>query len=457
VKLLPIPLKKNKNQSSEKDIKSYIIHIEPTFDEELQKQYLSFFNEKGMPNDDLSIAVFDLCRSIPHYNKNYIGMRKEVLEKSYQSIMYKLGDKNHRRDLTVGFTLNSELIPGLTEDDPIIMRICAAFWKDRLLAYDINSISSQNGFSMEINIVDWEFLINDQIYTRQEKPGITVQHVDDLIFNGIPIYDSDGNLVVLLAGTLEKPINFKGFGVITDDKNPADRLSNVTYFEAASEKTNEKSQETLEKVDVKSEIKDEVKQELINEQNIENKDGEVKIMASFKIFETEEEYNAAINAAKLEVKTEYDTTIVANLNKDLETANGNIAAKDTELGELRIKASDFEGKYNSELERSSGFESKLKTIQCEQRKQVLASKNLSADIITKKATFIETASDNDFNDYVAELDIYATLFGKPAVVKEVVAKEVVAAEKDNIKDLIFPLTDDGKEQTKNGLPLELGI
>lgn len=419
----------------DKSIKSYVIHLEPEFDESLQEQYISFLNEKGIPNDDLSAAIFDLCRSLPHYNKNYIGIRKEVLEISHLSILYKMGDLNHRRDLGVGFTLNSELIPGQNEEDSIVMRVCAAFWKDRLLAYDISSISSQNGFSMEINVKDWEYLINDVIYTRQEKPGITDEQVDNLIYNGIPIHDSDGNLVILLAGTLENPINFKGFGVIIEDKKPADRLSNVTYLEVASEKNSETN-------------------ELIEQQT--NKEGEVKPM-SFKIFQTENDYNAEIESIKQEVKNatkgEYDI-IVANLNKDLETINADLLTKDSDLNDLKIKASDFEGKYNFEKERADSFESKLKTIESDRRKQVLASKNLSADMIAKKLSFIESASENEFNDYVAELDIYASLYSK-SVVKEV--KEVVASDntKDLIKDVI--LTDDGKDDNKNTIGIELFI
>lgn len=427
----------NESWPEDKNVKSYVIHLEPEFDENLQSQYISFLNEKGIPNDDLSAAIFDLCRSLPYYNKNYIGIRKEVLEISHLSIMYKMGDLNHRRDLGIGFTLNSELISGQNEEDPVVMRVCAAFWKDRLLAYDISSISSQNGFSMEINVTDWEYLINDVIYTRQEKPGITDEQVDNLIYNGIPIYDSDGNLVILLGGTLENPINFKGFGVIIKDKRPADYKSNVTYLEVASEKNSETN-------------------ELIEQQT--NKEGEVKTM-SFKIFETENDYNAEIESIKQEVKNvtkgEYDT-IVANLNKDLETINANFITKDTELNDLKIKASDFEVKYNSEKERASGFESKLKTIESDRRKQVLASKNLGSDMITKKLSFIESASDNEFNDYVAELDIYASLYSTP-VVRDV--KEVVASEKESNIDLIkdVMLTDNGKDENKDTIGIDLFV
>jgi hypothetical protein len=96
----------------------------------------------------------------------------------------------------------------------------------------------------------------------------------------------------------------------------------------------------------------------------------------------------------------------------------------------------------SEKERANGFESKLKTIESDRRKQVLASKNLTAEMIEKKSNFIVNASETEFNDYVSELDVYAALFGKPAVVKEVVASEKDSS-KDIIKDVI--LTDNGKD------------
>jgi hypothetical protein len=348
-----------------------------------------------------------------------VGIRPEVLEASYKSIVHTLGDLNHKRNIVLGSAIRSDLIKN--ENEPIIMRICAVFWKDRLQDYEIDSISQQNGFSMEALFTDWEFLINDQIYTRQEKPDITEKQVDDLIFNGIPIYDSDGNRVVVLAGTLEKPIEFSGFGVIIEDKKPADPESDVTYLEVANEKDKQ------------------------NNEGVENK-------LSFKVFETENDYNVAVATIVNQAKQELQLTI-EKLDSDLKTAQATIVEKDNLLKEKDALLKENEEKLKSteatlivEKEAKEKAEQELQKIavatRFEARKTTLASKGITYR--PEKEEFIKNSADELFNDWLADMEVIANAAAKTFETKA----EKLGLTKEIIASVGLTL-DDHQENNKN--------
>jgi hypothetical protein len=341
-----------------KQIKSYILHLEPEFNTELQNEYVDFFKENGIPSKNKQGAVFDLCRSLPSYNKNDLGLRPEILEASYKTIVHTLGDLNHQRDKVIGSTIKSDLLH--VENEPTVMRVCAVFWKDRLKDHEIESIAKQNGFSMEALFSDWEFLINGNIYTREEKPGITEEQVDNLIFNGKPIYDSDGNRVVVLAGTLEKPIEFSGFGVIIEDKKPADPESDKTYLEVASEKVDQ------DQDDNNNNNQDNQDQ---NSQNNNNNENGVE----FKLELTEQQLQEKINEAIAIVKVEYEGK--------LQTIQASLIEKDNQLKEFDEKLKTTEATLNTETEAKVKALDELQKIttaaRFETRKTALASKGIT--------------------------------------------------------------------------------
>jgi hypothetical protein len=375
--------------ANEKQIKSYILHLEPEFNSDLQNSYVDFFRENGIPSKNKQGAVFDLCRSLPAYNKNDLGLRPEILEASYKTIVHTLGNLNHRRDLVIGSTIRSDLIKN--ENEPTVMRVCAVFWKDRLRDHDIESIAQQNGFSMEALFTDWEFLINGKIYTRDEKPDITEEQVDDLILRGKPIYDSNGNRVVVLAGTLEKPIEFSGFGVIIEDKNPADPLSDKTYLEVASEKNNKNG--------------DDLKVEL-----------------------TEQQLHEKINEAIASVKAEYEGK--------LQTIQASITEKENQFKELEaLLATEKEAKEKAESE----LQKVTISTRFETRKTALASKGITYR--PEKEDFIKTSSDEAFNDWFADMEAIAVSASKTLEAK---------AEKLGLtKELIASINLTGEEENPN--------
>lgn len=384
-----------------KRIKSYILHLEPEFNQELQSIYIDFFKENGIPSKNKQGAVFDLCRSLPYVNRNDIGIRPEVLEASYKTIVYTLGDLNHQRDKIIGSAIKADLIRSANEDEPIVLRVCAVFWKERLRFHDIESIASQNGFSMEVGFSDWEYLINGTIYSRQEKPDITNEQVDGLIYEGKKIYDSDGNHVILLAGTLDEPIEFSGFGVIIDDKSPADELSDITYLEVANEKNKQEGEERM----------------------------------PFKQFETEADWQAAV----LEIQNSYKAELKFDeLQANYQTIQASLQEKENLIKEYDEKLKVAEANVLSEKERADKAEGELQKITVanlvNERKQILASKNYPEERIAKKEQWLATASEEEFNDFVEEIEaLLATATTKVKTEFETkasqfgIAKEVIAS------------------------------
>jgi hypothetical protein len=370
------------NTKQAKQVKSYTLHLEPEFNEELQKEYIDYFKEKGIPSKNKQGAVFDLCRSLPAYNKNDMGIRPEVLELSYKTIEDTLGDINHDINLTIGSTMKSELIHK-GENEPIVMRICAVFAKNRLRGnpyYNIDSISNQNGFSMEALFSDWEYLVNGTILTRQEKPEITEQQVENLVLYGESIYDSQGNRVILLLGTIDNPIEFNGFALIVNQEKPADPQSTKTYLEVASQK-----------------VKDE-----------QNKGSDKEM--PFKQFETEAEFNTFIaetkNAYKIELNYDKLQGDLQTASASLQTANDSLKEKDDQIQDFTTKlatANDSLATMTTRAETAEGELQKQAVAKItEDRKQALAAKNYEVD--EDDLQFIATATQEDFDKFVKRIE-----------------------------------------------------
>lgn len=393
-----------------KEIKSYVLHLEPEFNQELQNLYIDFFKENGIPSKNKSGAVFDLCRSLPFYNKNDIGIRPEMLEATYKTIIHTLGDLNHQRDKIIGSAIKADLIKD--ENEPIVLRVCGVFWKERLRFHEIESIASQNGFSMEATFSDWEYLINNVIYSRQERPDITDEQVNDLIRGRKKIYDSDGNHVILLAGTLEKPIEFSGFGVIIDDKNPADALSDVTYLEVANEKLKQEGEQRM----------------------------------PFKQFETEADWKAAV----LEIQNNHKTELKFDeLQSNYQMIQASLQEKENLIKETNEKLQTVEASVLVEKERADKAEGELQKITVaslvNERKSILASKQYPEDRIAKKEEWLATAAEQDFKDFVEEVEAllvtatakvkteFETKASQMGITKEIIASINLTSEDDKDK------------------------
>jgi hypothetical protein len=232
------------------------------------------------------------------------------------------------------------------------------------------------------------------VIEKENAPVEWVEHLADWD-DGIPVYDSDTNeRVILLLGGSEGSVEFIGIG-ITD--RPADTTA-YTLLQVAHEKGiySEGGQETLETY-------------------------------------TQEQLDQKLNEQKEQLASEYATQIE---DAKIVTAT----AKDAEW---QTKFDEVQASLKSEKERADNAEATLGEIRAKElvasRKEILAEANYPESMLEKKAEFIASATNEDFDAFVAEFKEITANF-KPA-------KEVVASSQQTQKTVVASITDtdDNKE------------
>ena len=366
-----------------KQAKAYKLNLSPIFDAKLADDYQQFFADNGIPSSAKSGATFDLCRSLPFSNSNFLGFTKDVLRNSYQSLLNTPVDLNHDRSIMIGSTIKSEIIEA-EDDQPIIIRVCSAFWKDRLEYWGIENVADENGWSMECIFRDWSWYINGKILTRDECPREWDNKVDEIL-SGKPVYDDIGNRMTLLAGGSQPDsiLEFNGLALVAWWDRPADSLSTETYLEVANQKGVDKMANIFS-------------QEQVNEA----KASERKVVES--------EFSSKIT--KLEGDLTQAQASISDKDSKIKELEGQLTEVNTKLAEANTKLTEVNGQVTELTEKVSKAEASIKEKEdnerFESRKSALASKGLSYR--EEKNDFIKTATDESFNDWVADLEAIAS-------------------------------------------------
>ena len=302
------------------------------------------------PSKTKGTLVMDVITSIPNANANGMGFTKETLKNSYQSMKSTPLDYEHEQHIILGHVIEPELIE---DGDFTILRTASITWKDRLREWGIEDLSKLQ-FSMECLYNQYDFWVKSKgVIEKENAPVEWIEKLENWDYNE-PVLDLEtGERVILLLGGKNGIVEFNGIGVTC---NPAD-ITAKTLYQAANKKTNEMEGEKM----------------------------------SFKIFETEADYNTAVATVKSEVE--------GSLNQV-------IASKDEEINSWKAKAEEFEGKYNEEKTRADAFDATIaeqaKAALLETRKQVLASKNYESD--EDDNLFIAEASQEDFDKFVKRIE-----------------------------------------------------
>jgi hypothetical protein len=346
-------------------------------------EYTALFAKSKAPSKRKGAVVMNVIASIPNTNTNGMGFTAEVLRNSYQSMLDCPLDYEHEQHIILGHVKDSKIVD---EDGLATLRTAAITYKKRLADWNVENLTDMR-YSMECIPDDYAFWIKSKgIIEKGNAPSEWKENLNDWDIN--PIYDTETNeRVILLLGGSSGTVEFIGIG-ITD--HPADKTAN-TLLQVANDK---------------------------------NKEGQTEM--------TEQEMQAKIEA----VAKEKDD-IIAKLNGDITNMTATASEKDVKIQEFEAKASEFETQVGEITQKLEASNSKLKEFVVASRKQVLASKNVPADLIEKKAEFIASATDEQFGEYVAEVEVFASAFGK----------EVTASDKNKDLNVIPNLTGD-KDKNK---------
>jgi hypothetical protein len=347
--------------------------------------YVEYFASMGVPSETKLGVVFDIVHAFPFINTNHHGFTSDVLRNSYSSFLGSLIDINHDKNYIVGSIVKAELIE--EENKPLGIRLLAIMDKDILREWSIEDLTNED-WSMECKFANYLYAIGNKIVSPSEFPEIDERYND--IAEGQPVYDAIGNRVGLLMGGTDK-VNFHRCGLIITGRG-ADQLAE-THLQVAHEKGgNELDTFTQEQLDQK-----------LSEQK--------ELLAS--------EYATKIDEAKSTTASE----------KDVEWQ--------TKYDELR--ASFDEMKSRAEVAEGTLGEIKAQELVAK-RKQCLAEANYPDGMLEKKASFIASASDEEFEAFVGEFKELSASF-KPATT-------VVASDKQTktvVASVVVTDSDDGKD------------
>jgi hypothetical protein len=329
---------------------------------DVTNDYKQFFSSLGIPNGSKAGCVVDACRSLPFINDNWMAFTEKVLENSYQSFVNSFIDLEHDESVILGNIVKAELIKA--EGQPTIVRVCAAMWKDIMDNWGIEDLMSEQ-WSMEAKTNTYAFIVNGNIVEWNKAP----QKWRDSVhcwYEGVPVYDDFGHRVGLLLGGIDGTVDFSGLALLSW-KNPADSLTKTNLMVASK-----------------------ITQEGGN-------------MVNF----TQEQLNEAVKVAKAEKDTEYAPKL-QELDSKLQQANASITEKDAKIKELETKLAEAELKIQAESNRAAIAEAEIAKRDTEkrfeERKTILASKNYPADLLEDEKEFIASASQEDFDKFVAKFE-----------------------------------------------------
>jgi hypothetical protein len=324
-------------------------------------EYKQFFADLGIPNGSKAGCVVDACRSLPFINENWMAFTEKVLENSYQSFINSFIDLEHDDSVILGNIVKAELVK--SEGQPTIVRVCAAMWKDIMDNWCISDLMSEQ-WSMEAKTRTYAFVVNGNIIEWDKAPQKWRDSINHW-YEGVPVYDDFGHRVGLLLGGVDGIVDFSGLALLSW-KNPADPLTKTNLM-------------------VASKIK------------------EGGNMVNY----TQEQLNEAVKVAKAEKDTEY-TPKLQELDTKLQQANASITEKDTKIQELETKLAEAELKIQAESNRATVAEAEIakrdNEKRFEDRKVVLASKNYPSELLEEEKEFIASASDEDFDKFVAKFE-----------------------------------------------------
>lgn len=346
------------------------------------EDYKSLFESHLAPSKSKATVVADVITSIPNVNSNAMGFTAKTLKNSYQTMKTVPIDYEHSQEMILGNVIEPFLIE---EDDNVILRVAGIMWKKPLRYLGIDDLTLPK-WSMECFHTDYAFYTQSKgVIEKDNAPVKWVEQLENWDYGEPVIDEENGERVILLLGGSDGIVEFSGLAVTW---NPADKTTQ-TLYQAASEK---------------------------------NKGSEVKLEL------TEKQLQEKIDEAIASVKAEYD--------KKLDEAKASVLEKDNLIKEYDEKLKTAEASVLSEKDRADKAEGIIKEREIADRfasrKEVLASKKLSYR--QEKESFIKDSNDEQFNDWVADLEALASSF-----VKE---KTASANEKE---DIIVNLTGNDKE------------
>lgn len=350
------------------------------------EEYKEVFAQYGVPSVSKAGAVLDMCRSTPFINDNYIGFTKKTLENSYQSALFSPVDFEHEQSVVLGTIINPELIKG-EKEDPFILRVGAVFWKARLEENYIEDLTKV-GWSMECLHDDYCFMVGGKYIEKEDAPDEWIENLNAWK-TGEPVYSDHQERVALMLGGKDGYVEFNGLGLLVWN-TPADKLTR-TYLHVANRKRGD----------------------------------------NLKTY-TQEELEQAI----AKVESEKDKEIM-KLKDELKELNAKFATLNDNLEKEVIRATEFEKKYTE----------KVMTERLATRTQVLKDKEYPEKLLEKKAGFIKTASDEEFNAFIEEYEVLA------ATLKPKQEQQVASETKKELEEMMAALTTSYEENVEGNIHL----